>query len=401
MPETNTAGTEVIQTPPLTLNQAIGEHFGGKKITPPAKTEDGSLTNTDTAKPDKEAAEKAAALEKEQAEEKLLNESVTKFLEKKGKFKSYEDIEKLSTDYEQTKAEYEKVKNTPPKVEFKNALLNRLYELDQRDVPIDTDLLTLQVKNYDKMDDVQIKKEAMRLKEENRNLSDAALEAKLHKEYAYNDWKDKPKEELTPEDEANMEIFFSDAKIDKAALLKMKEERLLLKQPTADEVAKAQSDVETRKANNQKAKQEWERNVDDVIAVKSSKLEVPVEYKDVEGKLITDNFVFEYPKEDIKLMSDIMKQMPVSGESFWNQFKDDKGNINHNEVFETILLKKNLPNIIANAKRDGIAIGQAMEVAIKKNINMKPADGTPPPNVAKTEADRMKEGLQKSMNKNK
>ena len=188
-----------------TINEALGEHFKTAPIQQSnsidsfinATKNDSSLkddktTTTDTTKVDDTATDATKADDaKLQEEEKQLNDSFSKFLEKKGgKFKSYDEIEKLTSDYELTKAEIEQLKNTP-KVEFKSEVLKKLHELDQKGVNIDTDLLALQLKDYDKMNPVQIKKEAMRLKDENKTISDLALEMKLQKEYAYNDWKDK------------------------------------------------------------------------------------------------------------------------------------------------------------------------------------------------------------------
>ena len=188
-----------------TINEALGEHFKTAPIQQSnsidsfinATKNDSSLkddktTTTDTTKVDDTATDATKADDaKLQEEEKQLNDSFSKFLEKKGgKFKSYDEIEKLTSDYELTKAEVEQLKNTP-KVEFKSEVLKKLHELDQKGVNIDTDLLALQLKDYDKMNPVQIKKEAMRLKDENKTISDLALEMKLQKEYAYNDWKDK------------------------------------------------------------------------------------------------------------------------------------------------------------------------------------------------------------------
>ena len=390
-----------------TINEALGEHFKTAPIQQSnsidsfinATKNDSSLkddktTTTDTTKVDDTATDATKADDaKLQEEEKQLNDSFSKFLEKKGgKFKSYDEIEKLTSDYELTKAEVEQLKNTP-KVEFKSEVLKKLHELDQKGVNIDTDLLALQLKDYDKMNPVQIKKEAMRLKDENKTISDLALEMKLQKEYAYNDWKDKEEEDFTDEDKANREIFFSDAERDKQALLNLKSERLLLKQPNPQEIAAAKLEAENRTKAEQTAYDEWVKDVESNISPKSSKLEIPIEYKGADDKDVKENFVYEFPKEDIKNMSDVMKQMPKDIGQFWKQFQNEKGEFNHNEVMQAVLLKKNLSNIIKLATQDGVAKGRALEVAIKKNINFT-TDGIRP---EKPQVNTMQEAFRQSV----
>ena len=123
-----------------TINEALGEHFKTAPIQQSnsidsfinATKNDSSLkddktTTTDTTKVDDTATDATKADDaKLQEEEKQLNDSFSKFLEKKGgKFKSYDEIEKLTSDYELTKAEVEQLKNTP-KVEFKSEVLKKL-----------------------------------------------------------------------------------------------------------------------------------------------------------------------------------------------------------------------------------------------------------------------------------
>ena len=175
--------------------------------------------------------------------------------------------------------------------------------------------------------------------------------------------------------------------------MNLKSERLLLKQPNPQEIAAAKLEAENRTKAEQTAYDEWVKDVESNISPKSSKLEIPIEYKGADDKDVKENFVYEFPKEDIKNMSDVMKQMPKDIGQFWKQFQNEKGEFNHNEVMQAVLLKKNLSNIIKLVTQDGVAKGRALEVAIKKNINFK-TDGIRP---EKPQVNTMQEAFRQSV----
>jgi hypothetical protein len=254
-----------------------------------------------------------------------------------------------------------------PKEEFVSEEIKHWNELAKKGIKLDKEFFELQSKDFDKMEDpIQIRIEAMKLKPENKGLSNKTLEIKLNKEYNLNEWIDKDVADLTDEDIANKEILMRDAQIDKDWLVNYKKERVFVPQTDPAKIQE-QLDLESAIQSN------WEKFVDDELAAKSKKLSTVIDEK--------TGLKFEYDVStgDAEEAGKIMKSLPKNINAIFEQFAytDDKGvkQINHQKVVDMIIKSKNYDQAVKNAYRDGIAEGAKKEITTLKNTNFTKADG--------------------------
>ena len=266
-----------------------------------------------------------------------------------GKFKSWEEVEALA--------------NTPASKKFANEQIEYLNELAEKGVDVTSrEFFELQSKDYESMEDpIQVRLEAMKLQPEFKGLSDRTLELKLKNEYDLESWAEKidgkwvTKEDydMTDEDNAALEMLLQKAELDKDFLINYKNERLLTKQSDPNE-------INQRAESDRQAQENWENYVEglskDVI-----KLSTKIDDKDA--------VEFEVSDADRKYAADMLKEMPKNINVFWNQFADEKGNIDQKKVFEAIVYLKNREAITKTAHNNALAKGREQEVKTIKNTH--------------------------------
>jgi hypothetical protein len=286
-------------------------------------------------------------------------------LAKKTGGKKWADLSKDIEEYQKIKPEYETLKTTP-KDEFADDEIRHWNELKKKGVKFDDDFWQLQRADYDKLnpskDAMKINVELFKLRDENKGLSDKALEFKVRKEYNLDDWSTKDADDLTEDDLVQQELFLRDTQKNLDKLKQTKAERLLSIQPDPK--------VEQTKQLEQKQRQEnWEKFIDNDIAPKITKFKQ--EFKDDDG---TSDFSFEYPKTDIKDVTDRMKAMPKDLNAYWSLFQGEDGKIDDRKVFENMLIVKNKDKILDLAFNNAKALGAKKEISELKNIQFKPKD---------------------------
>ena len=304
-------------------------------------------------------AEEAARLAAEQAskaqESSLNTKPFEELLAEKsgGKFKSWDEIEKVVS---------------APKVEFADPTIARLNELASKGVKIDREIPELQSKDYSTWTNPEeVSLEAMRLKPEYKGLSQSTLEYELNKKYSIDDWRDKDEADYTVEDKANVERFTRDAMNDREWLKNYRDERLLFREPSQDEI-KANQD----KASAAQAK--WESYVDSDLSGKITGFSTIID----EGS--KEAFDFSISESDRRDVANLMKSLTKDPNAMFNQFAEVDGNgnkqINHRKVYEMLVKSRNYDNAVKNAYNQGKAVGAKNFVKDDlKNINFTPSGG--------------------------
>lgn len=266
-----------------------------------------------------------------------------------GKYKSFDDIKK---DLEAPKGET-----------FFDDEIKHFNELKKKGVKIDKEFLELQSKDFDTMKPMEIHIEALKLKDENKGLSDRTLAIKLNKLYNISEWMEKNEEDMTDDDKANEEMFAHDANLNKEALKKFKNERTLFKEP--DPVA---TEAMAKEAKSRQEK--WEKDVDNDLVAKTEKFSTEVEDKETKEKIVFD---FKISDEDKKEAAIVMKSLPKGLDAYIGRHvtKDASGNyqVNHAGVYGDYLKAKNFDKAMALAVEYGKEQGKLLAEKHAKNTS--------------------------------
>jgi hypothetical protein len=271
-----------------------------------------------------------------------------------GKFKSWKEVEELLS---------------APKEDLDEEI-KHFQELKKSGTKFDREFFDVYTKDYDSMTDAaDVLKEAMRLEEDNKGISDKALEYKLKAKYNFDKWSEDG-EEPTETELVMRELMEQDAE---RALAKLKERKANLLTIKKLE----QPDLTAQKEVARQNLLKLEKEIDEELLPKFAKLPIVIDEK-VDGKTkekTVESFEFETPEADRKWAADTMKLMYSDVSVFWDQFKDEKGEFDKSQVLEMLLWKKNKNNITKAIHQNSFAKGRETEFKEINNVNFKP-EGT-------------------------
>lgn len=335
-------------------------------------------------------------------EDNVINEDpISKYLaEKKSPFKSYSEIENFAKEYDLTKAErdslkeeLEKAKKTP-KDDFVDDDVRRINELKKAGTKFDKEYFELMNKDFDaihKENPINSILEAMRLKDENKGLTNKALLYKIKTQYQLDKWANVDESEMTADEKEEMdvakELFERDAFMALESLKKVQSEKTVFRKPTAEELQKIEQD------RNLSIKK-WGETVDR-IHKETTKFTIPYKVEDKD-----EVFEFEISDSDRKEVSDDLKSQYGLLRPFMKQ--DEKGNTVYDDkaIYEMRLQNKLFKTILSKGIEDGIAIGKKTEFEKLKNTNFNANEqrgqGKSAP---KTEAEAIKMAAEKQASK--
>lgn len=302
----------------------------------------------ETPKPD-EPTQVQNELPKQKSFEEYLEERTA------GKYKKWEDVESVIS---------------APRDEFADDEVRHWNELKKQGVKLDKEFFELQNLNLDSLKDPKsILLQAMKLKPENKNLSDKTLLFQLEKKYGLSAWIDKDEAELTDEDQANKDFLVRDAQIEYDWMQDYKKKRTFVPQPDPEKI-KAKQDADAAWQSD------WERFVDDKLYGGVTNLSVVI---DPETK---DSFEYKISEADRKEIAEIMKVLPKNVNAMFKPFMetDSNGNpqINHSKVYQMLLRNKLFDQAVIKARSDGEAVGGRKEIEKIKNTNFTPTGSAPP-----------------------
>lgn len=247
--------------------------------------------------------------------------------------KSFEDYLAEKTAGKYTKWEDVEKELTPKELKFANEKIEHFNELAKKGIDVTSkEFLQLQSIDFEKMDGTaDLLLEKWKRTEDGEGLSDKTIRNEINKKYNVDEWSGKETEDLTEDDIANQEKFLRDAGKAKDWLINYKNERVLEKQidPKVSEALAKERDENLNI---------WDKFVDTDLVNKITKLSSPISYKDETGKTVESKLDFDVSAQDLKEVSDLMKQLPRDPNAFFNQFKDEKGNPNH-EALVILMLK--------------------------------------------------------------
>ena len=266
-----------------------------------------------------------------------------------GKYNKWEDLEK---------------ELTPKELKFANDKIKRFNELAEKGVDVTSrEFLELQGLDVEKADSLF---EKWKRSDDGKGLSDSTIKHEINKKYNVEEWQNKDEDELTQDDIANKEKMIRDINSSKEWLTNYKNERVLEKQ-----IDPAVAETMVRQREEQL--NSWDKMVDTDIINKVAKLSSPISYKDETGKVVESSVDYEISADDKKYVSDLFKQLPRDPNAFFNQFKDDKGNQNHEALASLILKARNYDKAVADSYTAG-AEQRALQIEkTSKNTNFAPA----------------------------
>jgi len=256
-----------------------------------------------------------------------------------GKFKTWEEVDALLN---------------APKEEYDDEI-KHLAELKKSGVKFDDDFWEIRTKNYEGLDaNKDAKKillESMKWKPEFKGWSQEELEFELKTKYRQAEWSDD--DEPTEVEKIMSKRMLRDAENEKKFLIEKKNSLLNVKKPDEAAIALQQEQVRQQQVN-------WEKQVEE-ISSKTSKLSVKLDDK--------ESFDFELPESDKIKATQMMKEMGKDVSVFWSLFNNDKGEFDHNKVYELILREMNKDNIVKSAYQKAFSKGAEKEHKTIKNID--------------------------------
>jgi hypothetical protein len=259
-----------------------------------------------------------------------------------GKFKDWNEIEPLLTSQEELDEE-----------------IKHLAELKKQGVKFDKDFWNVQTSDYENMTDaVDILAEAMRLKPEYKGWSREEIEWEIKNKYQVNKWSvegEEPNQEQIEIESIMSKRMERDASNDKQWLIDKKKSYINYKK--ADPQAELQA-----QENERRAQENWEKFVDEELVAKVPKLSFKIDDN--------DSFDFEISASDKKDISSTMKSMTKDLNVFWNQFTDDKGNLDQKKVYELLVWNKNREAISKLIHQAAYAKGAEKEIRTIKNAEV-------------------------------
>lgn len=284
----------------------------------------------------------APATESAKEEVPVIKSWDEQFTEKTGgKFKNWEEVESLL--------------NTP-KEEYDDEI-KHLAELKKSGIKFDNDFWELKTKDYEKLSDpVAILKETMKWKPEYKGWSDEEIDYEIRTKYKQSEWSEEGEQPNELETMMSKRML-RDSQNDKQWLIDKKNTLLTVNKP--DEAA-----IKLRQDQADLYQRNWEKFVEEEVFAKTTKLSVKLDEK--------ESFDYDVSDSDKREAAAIMKQMPKDISVFWNLFKDSKGELNHQKVYDLILWNKNKDNIVKIAHQKAINKGAEKEFKTIKNTSYTP-----------------------------
>ena len=257
---------------------------------------------------------------------------------------------------------------TPKELKFANEKIAKFNELALKGVDVTSrEFLEVQSLDVDKIDKAdQAIFEKWKRSEEGNGLSNETIMLDIREKYKVDEWENKEESEFTPQDRANREKMSRDAANSKDWLTNYKNERVLEKQ-VDPAVSEAMAKEREQSLSN------WDKIVDTDLVNKITKLSSPISYKDETGKTVESNVDYNISPEDAKYVSDLMKQLPRDSNAFFNQFKDDKGNQNHEALVRMVLRDRGYDKAMAESYSKGAEQRALLIEKTSKNTNFAPS----------------------------
>lgn len=242
---------------------------------------------------------------------------------------------------------------------YKNAILEKLIELDDQGVDIDEDFVALQTKDFTSKDREQLMLEDMKSKKEYKGWTDAELKMELDDIYKRDEW-NADEAERSDKEKLTRKRFERDAEAIR--------EKLIERQQTTSLKAKSLSpqEIEQIKAADLKKQADFEQNIDKNVLANGSKLSLIVDDKTKEA------FDFEISEQDKTWAGKILKDSRVDMKAFWNEFTNGTGQIDPKAVYDLLVFHKNKSNIAANLAKTYLAKGAESEFKRINNIDYTP-----------------------------
>lgn len=258
-----------------------------------------------------------------------------------GKFKSWEEIEKLQT----------------PKQEFANDIISKLNEFSKKfqDPNTAVDLFfKTQLTDYATMDEAEAIKLQIRL--DNPELTDKEIEHEFKQKYKIDE--DLFDEETVELSKIKLE---RDAKKAKDALIEMQKEF----------ATNGDKDPELEKQFLEN-KQNWEKSVDSAIPA-LEKISLQISDK--------DTIDWSFSEQERAEAANVTKGLFENASVFFEMFKDEKGNYDHKKIAESYMKLKRFDDILKSAVDQAINSGRMQEIQDLKNADFKAASrsGQPVP----------------------
>jgi len=353
--ETVVAEETATKTPQeFDLGKAIAANRTKKGVPPAEKTEEKPKSEPPAQKIEtpKTATEEKPAETKIPTFEELMSEKT------QGKFKNWEEVEAVLTK--------------PEKKYHKQAEL--LNELLESGVTPDNEWFVIQNTDYDKIQDSEVLLKS-KIKLDNPNLTPEELEYEYQQRYKIGEWEEDDDTPLSKAMKAKRERETAEAK----EALKANKEKLSLTPKTDEKL------VEQRRIESQKAKEKWEKAVDEVA--KNDKISLKI------GDMELDYVV---PKENIKAASDTLKGVYSDISVFFDRFKTENG-YDLNKIANLMYRADNLEKIVEIAVSQAKAKGSEEIVKEIKNTDFTPEIQLPN-TVAKSRSEQIAQGFSKNVN---
>jgi hypothetical protein len=259
-----------------------------------------------------------------------------------------------------------------PKSQFANDKIKRLNELEAAGMDVTSpEFLEVQSLDIDALknnDDILFQK--WKRGEEGRGLSEETIRHEINEKYKVDEWIEKDPSEFTASDRANKEKMNRDGALGKEWLAKFKEERTLVQA-----VDPAIAEQEAKEAGVRQ--ENWEKQVSTTLVDKITTLTSPISYKDEAGKTVESEFKFDISEQDRKEIGDVMKQLTKGTGAFFDQYKNEKGEPDHEALFTMMLKAKNYDRAVSLASSDAAEKRAITIERAQKNSSMKPNESAP------------------------
>ena len=245
---------------------------------------------------------------------------------------------------------------------YKNAILEKLIELDEQGLDIDEDFIALQTKDFTSKDREQLMLEDMKSRKEYKGWTEDELKMELNDLYKRDEWS-VDEADRTDKEKLARKRFERDAEAVR--------EKLIEKQQATSLKTKGLTpqEIENMKIAEIKAQADFEKSIDKNVLANGSKLSLIVDDTTAEA------FDFDISEQDKIWAGKILKDSRVDMKAFWKEFTNSEGQIDPKTVYDLLVFHKNKSNIAKNLAKAYQAKGAESEFKRINNIDYKP-DGT-------------------------
>lgn len=326
--------------------------------TPVTETE---VSTTETvAKTTTETVAEEAATAQKTLEELLAEKS-------EGKFKSYEDVERLLT----------------PEDQFANPYIKELNELAKKGVEFNSEFWDMQGKDYTSIKDPEdLLIEGMKNSGDYDGFDKEDLLLVIDDKYKRNDWAEEG-EAPTEVERLQSKLFLRDSEKVRKDLI-AKQASLKLGSPTDPKVAEQKAAQAAQAEANVKA---WEQQVNETVG-KIEKLSFIIDEKNKQS------FDYEASDSDRAETLSMMKELGSNPLALFDRFKNEDGSYNTKAIAEMDLQNKNMDKIVKVIYENAMAKGAEKEVKDLKNINFDKNSGNPVSQQVNHNADALRKAKQ-------